>query len=163
MQRLLVICRHAESNDPFPLQPDFERELTKNGQHQARVTGQWLRDAFHKMDTILSSPAPRANLTAKLVANKLYFDEEEITYLPELYNARESVLANALGTVPDTSKHVLLVGHNPGITSLVRTLTGQHVGYLDPAGAFAIKLELCSWQDIHIKIGKLDQHFAAPH
>mgnify|MGYP003576307872 FL=1 len=91
MQRLLVICRHADSNDPFPLQPDFERELTKNGQHQARITGKWLRDSFQKVDAILSSAAPRAGLTARLLASKLYFEEEQIEYVPDLYNARESV------------------------------------------------------------------------
>ncbi|PKV75342.1 SixA phosphatase family protein [Pontibacter ramchanderi] len=159
MQRLLVICRHAESNDPFPLQPDFERELTKNGQHQARITGQWLRDSFQKVDAILSSPAPRACLTAKLMADKLYFDAEQINYEPDLYNARESVLVNVLAKLPDHITRVLLVGHNPGITSLTRTLTGQHVAYLEPAGAYAIKLELDKWEELHIKTGKLESQF----
>ena len=162
MQRLLVICRHAESNDPFPLQPDFERELTKNGQHQARITGKWLRDTFQKVDAILSSPAPRAGLTARLLASKLYFEEEQIDYVPDLYNARENVLMNVLGKLPDHITRVVLVGHNPGITSLARTLSEKHVGYLDPAGAYAIKLDLANWQELHIKTGKLDSQFEQP-
>lgn len=162
MQRLLVICRHAEPNDPFPLQPDFERELTKNGQHQARITGKWLRDTFQKVDAILSSPAPRAGLTARLLAEKLYFDEELIEYDPDFYNARESVLVNLLAKLPDHITRVLLVGHNPGITSLSRTLTGEHVGYLDPAGAYAIKLELATWQELHVTTGKLEAEFTQP-
>ncbi|MBX0332015.1 histidine phosphatase family protein [Pontibacter sp. HSC-14F20] len=162
MQRLLVICRHAESNDPFPLQPDFERELTKNGQHQARLTGQWLRDSFQKVDKILSSPAPRAGLTARILAEKLYFDKEQIEYEPDFYNARESLLVNVLSNLPDCIQRVLLVGHNPGITSLVRTLTEQHVGYLEPAGAYAIRLDLDTWQDLHIKTGKLESEFTQP-
>jgi phosphohistidine phosphatase len=155
MQRLLVICRHAEANDHFPLQPDFERELTKHGLHQARITGQWMRDHFQKVDLLLSSPAPRAGATAKQVAEKLYLDEENISYLPELYNARESVLLNVLGALPDTVSRVVLVGHNPGITGLARTLTDQHIGYLEPAAAIAITLELDSWTEIHVTTGKL--------
>ncbi|MDO6391947.1 histidine phosphatase family protein [Pontibacter sp. BT731] len=162
MQRLLVICRHAEPNDPFPLQPDFERELTKNGQHQARITGKWLRDSFQKVDAILSSPAPRAGLTARLVAEKLYFDEEQIQYVPDLYNAKESVLINVLSKLPDKVVRVLLVGHNPGITSLSRTLTGEHVGYLEPAGVYAINLDLDTWQDLHVQTGKLEAEFTQP-
>ncbi len=108
---------------------------------------------------ILSSPAPRAGLTARLLADKLYFDEERIEYVPDFYNARESVLANVLGKLPDHVSRVLLVGHNPGITSLVRTLTEQHVAYLEPAGAYAIKLDLDTWQDLHVKSGKLESHF----
>ena len=162
MQRLLVICRHADSNDPFPLQPDFERELTKNGQHQARITGKWLRDSFQKVDAILSSPAPRAGLTARLLASKLYFEEEQIEYVPDLYNARESVLMNILGKLPDHITRVVLVGHNPGITSLARTLSVKHVGYLDPAGAYAIKLDLANWQELHIRTGTLESQFEQP-
>lgn len=162
MQRLLVICRHAESDDPFPLRPDFERELTKHGQHQARVTGQWLRDAYQKVDVILSSPAPRAGLTARLLASKLYFDEEQINYVPEFYNARDNVLLHVLGNLPDNVKRVLLVGHNPGITSLARTLTDQYVGYLEPAGAYAIKFDLESWQDVHHMSGQLEKQFTQP-
>src|SRR5690606_19054736 len=104
MQRLLVICRHAEPNDPYPLQPDFDRELTRHGQHQARMTGQWLRDTFQKMDAIISSPAPRANRTAQLIAEKIYFDTEAIQYAPECYNARESVLHNLLRSEEHTSE-----------------------------------------------------------
>ncbi|SIT78896.1 SixA phosphatase family protein [Pontibacter indicus] len=162
MQRLLVICRHAEPNDPFPLQPDFERELTKNGHHQARITGKWLRDTFQKVDAILSSPAPRAGLTARLLAEKLYFDEEQIVYEPDFYNARENVLLNVLANLPDHVTRVLLVGHNPGITSLARSLTGVHLGYLEPAGAYAIKLDLDTWQDLHLKSGKLEKEFTQP-
>lgn len=161
MQRLLVICRHAEPNDPYPLQPDFDRELTRHGQHQARVTGQWLRDTFQKMDAIVSSPAPRANRTAQLIADKIYFDAEAIQYAPECYNARESVLHNLLGKLPDSVNRVLLVGHNPGITSLARTLTGHHVGYLEPSAAIAIELDLTHWEDIHVQQGHIKQEFAA--
>lgn len=159
MQRLLVICRHAESNDPFPLQPDFERELTKNGIHQARTTGQWMREQYQKIDTLLASPAPRASTTAKLMAAKLYFDEENINYEPMLYNARESVLANILGKLPNEVNRILLVGHNPGITGLARTLTEKHIGYLEPADAIAISLELSSWEEIHVKTGKILHQF----
>ncbi|MBD1396303.1 histidine phosphatase family protein [Pontibacter sp. JH31] len=160
MQRLLVICRHAESNDPFPLQPDFERELTKNGIQQARMTGQWMREHYQRIDTLLASPAPRASTTAKLLASKLYFDEQNIIYEPELYNARESTLANVLSKLPPEVTRILLVGHNPGITGLARTLTDQHIGYLEPAAAIAITMDLPSWQDIHLHSGKLMQQFS---
>lgn len=162
MQRLLVICRHAEANDHFPLQPDFERELTKHGLHQARITGQWMRDHFQKADLLLSSPAPRAGATAKQVAEKLYLDQEHISYLPELYNARESVLLNALGQLSDTVTRVILVGHNPGITGLARTLTDQHIGYLEPATAVAITLDLDTWSEIHVTTGKLTLSSSTP-
>ncbi|WP_276496141.1 SixA phosphatase family protein [Pontibacter litorisediminis] len=162
MQRIVLLCRHAEAYDPFPLQPDFERELTPAGQQQARNTGKWLREKFSKVDAILASPATRANATARAIAGRLYFDEEQINYNPDLYNAREAYLIKGLGELPDHVKQVLLVAHNPGITRLARELTDElQLGYLDPAGVVAVALDLKQWQDIHITTGHLLDQFKA--
>lgn len=159
MQRIVLLCRHAETFDPYPLQPDFERELTPAGQQQARNTGKWLREKFLKLDALLASPAVRANATARVIASRLYFGEENISYNPDLYNARESKLMNSLGELPDHVKQVLLVAHNPGITRLARELTEQQqLGYLEPASVVAVALELEHWQDIHVTTGVLLAH-----
>ena len=158
MQRTLLICRHAEAYEPYPLQPDFERELTPNGLHQANQTGKWLRENFVKIDHLLSSPARRANLTARTIAGRLYFGEEKISYIPDLYNARESQLLQILSQMPDQARQVLLVGHNPGVTKLARDLAGQHFSYLEPANVVAIALPLERWEDIHLADGVLLNH-----
>ncbi|MCJ8166659.1 histidine phosphatase family protein [Pontibacter sp. E15-1] len=158
MQRTLLICRHAETYEPYPLQPDFERELTPHGLHQANQTGKWLRENFVKIDSLLSSPATRASATARSLASRLYFDTERIAYLPELYNAREAELLHVLGHLPDEAKQVLLVGHNPGITKLARDLTGQQIGYMEPGNVLAITLTLETWEGIHVQTGVLLRH-----
>lgn len=158
MQKTLLICRHAEAYDPYPLQPDFERELTPHGLHQANKTGKWLRENFVKIDQLLSSPAKRAGLTARTLAGRLYFAEEKISYMPDLYNARESQLLQILSQLPDQARQVLLVGHNPGITKLARDLAGQHFSYLDPANVVAISLPFEKWEDIHFHSGVLLNH-----
>lgn len=156
MNRRVLICRHAETYDPFPFQPDFERELTPDGFRQANRTGQWLRDNFQKVDLILASPAFRASATAKALASKLYYDEESIKYDPELYNSKEAVLINKLCELPDKVKIVLLIAHNPGITRLIRTLSDTpQLPYLEPAQVAAISLNLPVWEDICITSGEL--------
>ncbi|MHA6248079.1 SixA phosphatase family protein [Pontibacter sp. CAU 1760] len=158
MQRTLLLCRHAETFDPYPLQPDFERELTPHGVHQANQTGKWLRENFVKIDKLLASPATRAGMTVRIVAGRLYFDEERITYLPDLYNARESQLLQILSLLPDHVRQVLLVGHNPGITKLARELTEQQISYLEPADVLAITLPLEKWEDIYVQTGRVVGH-----
>lgn len=158
MQKTLLICRHAEAYDSYPLQPDFERELTPHGLHQANQTGKWLRENFVKIDRLLSSPAKRASLTARTIAGHLYFAEEKISYMPDLYNARESQLLQILSQLPDQAKQVLLVGHNPGITKLARDLAGQHFSYLDPANVVAVSLPFEKWEEIHLHSGVLLNH-----
>ncbi|PRY15389.1 phosphohistidine phosphatase [Pontibacter ummariensis] len=158
MQRTLLICRHAEAADPFPLQPDFERELTPQGLQQAKETGKWLRENFSKIDALLASPAKRTNDTAQIIAGRLYFDQEDISYVPDLYNARESQLLNCLAELPNEAKQVLLVAHNPGVTRLARELTGQMLSYLEPANVVAVALSLEQWEDIHVQTGVLLSH-----
>ena len=153
MQRIILICRHAEAQDPFPLQPDFERDLTTLGSQQARETGVWLRENFTKVDKILASPAKRTAQTARVLASKLYFAPEEVDYQPDLYNAREAELLNQLGSLTAEVKSVLLVGHNPGVTRLVREITGQMVGYLDTAQVVGVEINLEKWEDLHITTG----------
>lgn len=159
MNRQVLICRHAETYDPFPFQPDFERELTPEGLRQASRTGQWLRDNFQKVDAILASPARRANDTAKALATKLYFDEENVSYNPDLYNSKESQLLDCLIQLPESVKTVLLIAHNPGITRLIRTLADMpQLPYLEPAQVVALTLHLPKWEDICVTTGKLHLH-----
>ena len=153
MQRKILICRHAETQEPYPFQPDFERELTANGLKQARETGMWLREKFSKVDHILSSPAKRAQATVRIIAERLYFNEEEIKYDSELYNAREHQLLQSLSTIPQEVKTVLLVAHNPGITALARELTNKVIGYLEPSNVVTIEIELPEWEAIHYTTG----------
>ncbi|WP_439882792.1 SixA phosphatase family protein [Pontibacter sp. MBLB2868] len=153
MQRKILICRHAETFEPYPFQSDFERELTPNGTKQARATGVWLRENFNKIDYCLVSPAKRAQATARLIADKIYFDTENITYEPDLYNAQEKQLLKCLSNLPQHVKSVLLVAHNPGITRLARELTDRMVGYLEPANVLAVEIDLQEWEDIYITTG----------
>ncbi|QCR21753.1 histidine phosphatase family protein [Pontibacter sp. SGAir0037] len=155
MQRNVLICRHAEASDPFPLRPDFERELTKDGIHQAHLAGQWLRDHFRKVDAILASPSNRTRTTAGIIAGRLYFEDENITYDPDLYNPRESQLIGALSRLPESVTNVLVVSHNPGVTQLGRTLTDKRIGYLEPAQVLAVSIKLEKWEEVHFTTGTL--------
>ncbi|MBF9254115.1 histidine phosphatase family protein [Pontibacter sp. 172403-2] len=155
MQKTVLLCRHAETADPYPLQPDFERALTPHGHQQALRTGQWIRDKFRKVDALLASPAQRASATARILASRLYFDEEQISYDPDLYNARETQLLRCLAALPEQVNTALLVAHNPGITRLARSLSEKYISYLEPATVVAISMDLASWQDIHTTTGTL--------
>ncbi|MFT2010886.1 SixA phosphatase family protein [Pontibacter sp. 13R65] len=158
MQRQVLVCRHAEATEHYSLQPDFERELTKSGMLQAHQTGHWIRDNFSRVDAIVTSPARRTGATARILAEKLYYDDQDILYVPELYNAGEPKLMEAISTLPDKVKTILLIGHNPGITQLARHLLDKHIGYLEPANVLAIRLELEQWQDIYVGKGELLSH-----
>ncbi|MEJ8756744.1 histidine phosphatase family protein [Pontibacter sp. H259] len=155
MQRFLIICRHAETYEPYPLQPDFERELTPEGIRQAHETGKWIREHYQKADAIVASPARRASDTARILASRLYFDQEQITYDPEIYNPKEAQLLKSLSQLPDSVKKVVLVSHNPALTKLLRSLVNKNLPYLEPAQVAVVAIDLPQWQDIYISSGEL--------
>jgi phosphohistidine phosphatase len=158
MQRLLLICRHAETYDPYPLQSDFERELTPEGIRQAHETGKWLREQHQKVDILLSSPAKRASATAHILASRLYFDQDLISYDPEIYNPREAQLLNSLSNLPNHVQKVLLISHNPGLTQLARNLTDSNMAYLEPGQVTVVAFDLEQWQDIYCTTGVFKGH-----
>lgn len=155
MQRFLLICRHAETFEPYPLQPDFERELTPDGIRQANETGKWIREHYQKVDTVIASPARRASDTARIIASRLYFDQDQITYDPEIYNPKEAQLLKSISQLPDTYTKAIIVSHNPALTQLLRNLSGKSLPYMDPSQVAVIKLEMEHWADIHITTGEL--------
>ncbi|MBJ6119687.1 histidine phosphatase family protein [Pontibacter sp. BT310] len=155
MQRYVLICRHAETYDPYPLQPDFERELTPEGIRKANETGKWVREKYQKVDALVASPARRASATAQIIANRLYFDSEKITYDPEIYNPKEAQLLKTISQLPDTIVKVLIVSHNPALTQLARNLVNRNLGYLEPGQILAITIDLERWEDIYITTGSI--------
>ncbi|WP_162426535.1 SixA phosphatase family protein [Pontibacter pudoricolor] len=155
MQRYVLICRHAETYDPYPLQPDFERELTPEGIRKANETGKWVREKYQKVDAIVASPARRASATAQIIANRLYFDPDKITYDPEIYNPKEAQLLKAISQLPDSIAKVLIVSHNPALTQMARNLVNKNIGYLEPGQAVTITIDLTHWQDIFITSGSV--------
>ncbi|MBB6610431.1 histidine phosphatase family protein [Pontibacter sp. Tf4] len=150
MQRYLYLCRHAEAQDTYLLQSDFERDLTPEGIRQAHETGKWLREQYQKTDAIVSSPARRAGATARILSERLYFDAEKITYAPDIYNPKESQLLKTISQLPATVQKAIVVSHNPALTQLLRSLVNKNLPYLEPGQVAVIAADLETWEDIFI-------------
>lgn len=99
-------------------------------------------------DLIITSAAKRARLTAEAVAASAGYDAD-IVVLPELYMSMPDDYVEALTMVSDSSRLVMVVGHNPGVEDLVEDLTGQWERM--PTAAIAhIELDIDSWQSLDL-------------
>jgi phosphohistidine phosphatase len=143
MPRHLILMRHGHAEE---LRDDFARRLTEEGRAAARRAGQALRAAHFSPQRIVTSSAPRARETAELVAEQCGYggvlQSEQALYLAE-----EGPYLSALRALPDALSRVLLVGHNPTLSALSRTL-GEAGTELRPADYVELRLELASWQDL---------------
>ena len=116
----LYLLRHGKADWPEWDQPDDERPLTKQGKQEMRRIGQFLADSKVAPSIILSSPLPRAWQTAEIAGSALRIQvREQVTLRPGFSPAKfRALLKHAKGA------DLMLVGHEPDFTGLIRALTG---------------------------------------
>jgi phosphohistidine phosphatase len=124
-QQHAILVRHANAEWPHYVGPDFDRPLTPQGLADARSTATAIRESGHKPGMLLTSPAKRTLQTAQIIAATLGLRDEAVIPVGELYNAGADVLDAELRKAFLSADVVLLVAHNPGISEVARTLTGN--------------------------------------
>lgn len=140
--RTLLILRHAKSGHDDGL-PDKARTLTDRGRKAAAKMGGVAREAGLVPDRVLCSSAERARETWAHFGPAVGF-QGEVQYLNELYLAEPEVYLAAVAEYGGDAERVMVVGHNPGLESLVTDLTGER-RELPTAALVECELELESW------------------
>jgi phosphohistidine phosphatase len=151
--KTIYILRHAKSSWDNPNLADFERPLNKRGLKSAPFIGEIIHKNKFQPDSILSSPAKRAQQTAVLVkeAGKI---EAEIQFDERIYEASPQQLLQIISELKTDSKSAMLVGHNPGLEGLVRFLTGENQA-MPTATLAVIDLEIQNWKETDSECGNL--------
>ncbi len=127
MARQLWLLRHADA-EPHGTRSDSERRLTERGDRQARLAGVAIGRMGVEFETLLSSPKERALRTATVAAQA--WSEEQRDRLevhPPLaggFDARQ-VLALLAGV--GAEGRLLVVGHEPDLSTVVADLTGARI------------------------------------
>jgi phosphohistidine phosphatase len=130
MSRELLILRHAKSDWDAIAVADFDRPLTGRGKQDVPKIGAWLQRHGLVPDHIVSSPAERARQTVVKLCKTLGIDKAKIVWDPAIYGATLNALLGVLARLPASASRVLLVGHNPGLETLLEYLCGDP---LEPA------------------------------
>jgi phosphohistidine phosphatase len=145
MKKLLVL-RHAKAEPDDGSVPDHERTLTKKGVKAARKMGELLRERQLLPERVLSSSAERARTTAEAAVQGLG-QAVAIETLAELYLAEPPTYLDVLSRLEDGVSSVMVVGHNPGIETLLYRLTGQ-AEHMPTAALAECDLPLERWSDL---------------
>lgn len=145
--RRLTLLRHAEAERP-DAGGDRTRPLTARGAADAGQIAQRLAARGLVADRLLASPSLRTVTTARLFARTLGIDEGGILVDEALYLASAGDLLAAIHATPDMTQHLLLCGHNPGISELARLLHPALPWLeLPPAGACTLQTNCATWSD----------------
>jgi phosphohistidine phosphatase len=146
MGRELLLLRHAKSDWAGPTESDFERPLAGRGKKEAPKVGQWLRRQGLVPDRVVSSPAKRARQTTRRVCEGLGVDTAQVAWEPRVYEAQTGTLLAILADCPATARRVLLVGHNPGLETLLAHLWGD--ACVVPADGKLLPTATVAWLDL---------------
>jgi phosphohistidine phosphatase len=153
--KTLLLMRHAKSSWKHPELSDFERPLNKRGRRDAPWMGRVLLQQGLQPDVIVSSPAVRALMTARLAAEQLDFNLQNIRAEPALYGATIDQYLRVIKNLPDDVTVALVVGHNPTISEFVNILAPGSVGEMPTSGVIALSLDLNGWRDVTVSCGRL--------
>ncbi len=143
--RELLILRHAKSSWTDAGLSDHDRPLNGRGRRAAPRMGELILAERILPEHVLCSTAKRARATAKRAMRAAGY-EGKIEKLPELYLASVEEILHVLATASDEHGRVMVVGHNPGMESLVARLTGTHHAF--PTAALAhVSLGVDRWPE----------------
>ena len=119
----LYFLRHGEADWPDWDRPDDERPLTEKGKKEMRRVARFLCALEVAPTLILSSPLPRARQTAEIVAQCLQIALREESALGAGFNTSK------LTTIfkRNQAAELMIVGHEPDFSSVIRGLTGGNV------------------------------------
>jgi len=102
---------------------------------------------------IVSSPALRAISTAELIADALGLEAGTIQQEPAIYEAGINDLMQIVQGLEDQKQHVLLVGHNPGLSMFANSLVEKR--YSLPTCAFlSLELDINQWSELGSSLGQ---------
>ncbi len=144
--KTLYVLRHGQAAPESQATSDHDRPLTVRGRNEARLAAEHLARRSRRPSLILSSSAARARSTAEVCLAALP-EHTRLTIVDELYLAEPDSYLTATGAGGDPHEAVLLVGHNPGLESLVYVLT-RRSEHLATASLVEIDLPISMWSDL---------------
>ncbi len=145
MAHELLILRHAKSDWRSAADSDHERPLAPRGIRAAGVVGRFLRRGDAVPDMVLTSTAVRARTTAALAAEAGEWDcPIEIT--EDLYDVSVAGWLSRVAAVSDDVGRLLVAGHEPACSGVLRHLTRATARF--PTAAVACVSVECRWRDL---------------
>lgn len=145
--KTLYIMRHGKAEEGYD-KADYKRKLIPKGIKRSHKIAARLVDKKIKPDLILCSYSNRTKETAELMADFLNIPNEQIIESKEFYLAPVGVMMETFYAMDDAVSSILVVGHNPGLSELVTSLTGELIDWMPTSALIAVEIDTEKWKEI---------------
>ena len=150
----LWLLRHAEAS--FTNSSDFARPLTQDGILTVEALCRSLSGVNKPIDKIVASPSKRTHATAKIL-KRVHFPHLNIDFVDSIYDATAEWLFRLVNNFADADQHILLVGHNPGLSDLASYLVGNQYINFTPGTLISLEFDLDHWYEVSGGTALLDE------
>ncbi len=153
----LLFLRHGKAERYSFEKQDFDRELTSRGIRNSEQISEIL--LHHKIvpEIIIASPSMRTKQTAEIFAGNIGFPINDIRFEPGLYDqVGVAEMVEILESIEDDKHVIMVVGHNPWISSITSSFTSGFFQDIPTTGLVALAFDVDSWKDVEVWKGKLD-------
>ena len=135
--RRLTLLRHGQAQGIDACAEDFERPLTRRGYLEAQEMAARIVRRRLIPDLILVSPADRTWSTAEIIASACELDVAQVQCARELYLATPESTWQLLVRQSAALRHILICGHNPGLSQIASRLGPKPQRQELPTGGLA--------------------------
>ncbi len=150
----LTLVRHAKAEPGGPGQEDWDRMLEPRGQRDAPEMARRLKQRRAKPDRILSSPAVRAITTATIMARELGVAAQKVQQDERLYLASPKDTLAVIQELGERARHLMVVGHNPGITEFADRISSERsVDNMPTCAIYTLEFEIGAWSELEWESG----------
>ncbi|MCK4793184.1 MAG: histidine phosphatase family protein [Desulfobacteraceae bacterium] len=153
--KTLYLFRHAKSSWKYPHLDDFERPLNNRGRKSALFMGEILKQLNVSPELIISSPATRAAMTARVIADMINYPLEKIRYSETIYLSGKDEIIHVIRDINDAVKKAMVIGHNPAFTDLANYISDQRISNIPTCGVLCMDFNISSWEKMGERCGKV--------
>ena len=145
----LIIVRHCKSSWSDLSLSDYDRPLNIRGERDGDIMSKELSKKIKYVDLLISSSSKRTKLTSNFFIDQININKKE--YRDDFYHSSSEIIISILEKINKKFKSVMIIGHNPGLTDLVNSLTNINLFNLPTTGIVVVNVNIKNWSEISKK------------
>lgn len=146
--KTIYLIRHGKAEEGAG-KADFERDLIGKGEKKTKKISSFLSNQKVKVDLMLVSLANRTKKTATILAEDLSISNSKIQIEKALYLASSNGILDVIFEVDNRINNLMIIGHNPGISSLATYLSNNDdLDWMPTSAVAAIEFKTDKWEDL---------------